>query len=235
MNVSDAIILVIFWGEVAMQASCLMTHERPRLVHLASISQMIARGVLGGSRKSYFGSSWRILDFSVVVISTISFIPGNAGLGILKALRAVRALRPLRLIARFPGLRLVINAMLYAIPRAQRIFVVVFLFLYTFAVMGVQFFNGAMPRCTDSTISTQEDCTGTFVLHGDLCAYLPTLAQEKACKQSSAGVLFPRLWTTYPTSINYAGESFADTPHSLLVVFELLMGENWPVRRHFVI
>ena len=43
----------------------------------------------------------------MVLISTLSFVPGNASLGALRALRAVRALRPLRLIVRFPGLRLV--------------------------------------------------------------------------------------------------------------------------------
>lgn len=116
--------------------------------------------------------------------------------------------------------------------------------------MGVQFFSGAMPRCTDSSITTEADCVGDFLLRGDLCAYLPSLAEELACKQNAAGVPFPRLWQTFASSTNYAGESFADTPHSLLVVrnvlnwcscvvhllccshqvFELLIGENWPVR-----
>lgn len=167
--------------------------------------------------------------------------------------------------------------MFASFPRAQNIFVVVFLFLYTFAVcvvescllymhgelppylvrlrsMGVQFFSGAMSRCTDSSIMTQDECVGTFPLTGDLCAYLPSLDQELACKQNVNGVPFPRLWKTFPSSNsppNYAGESFSDTPHSMLVVrrsagtdrmlpfcysharppqvFELLIGENWPV------
>ena len=87
--------------------------------------------------------------------------------------------------------------------------------------MGVQFFSGAMPRCTDPSVTIETDCVGNFLLQGDLCAYLPSLEQELACKQNIDGVLFPRLWKTFPSSNsppNYAGESFEDTPHSLLVV-----------------
>ena len=184
------------------------------------VLQVIARGLFNGPT-AYFSSPWRSLDLFVVISSTLSFFPGNSGLGVLRALRAVRALRPLRLIARFPGLRLVINAMFVAIPRAQSVFIVVGLFVYTFAVMGVQFFSGAMPRCTDSSIFTETDCVGEFFLQGELCAYLPSLEQESACKQSYVGVPFPRLWTTFASSNNppsYAGEDFSDTPHSMLVV-----------------
>jgi hypothetical protein len=108
-----------------------------------------------------------------------------------------------------------------------------------------------MSTCVDPTISTQIECNGTFVLSGESCAYLPTEEEELACKRNVSGVPFPRLWTTFGNQNLYAGESFADTPHSMLVVrlencdalnipvecvassfyvqvFELLIGENWP-------
>jgi hypothetical protein len=111
-----------------------------------------------------------------------------------------------------------------------------------------------MSTCTDATVLSEVECTGNFTLTSELCAYLPTVAEELACKSSVSGAPFPRLWTPYPSQVVYAGESFADTPHSMLVVracvshyqpcivhvfmrrgvwggsqvFELLIGENWP-------
>jgi hypothetical protein len=86
-----------------------------------------------------------------------------------------------------------------------------------------------MARCTDSSITTQAACVGTFTLTGELCGFLPTDAQEAACRASPSGAQFPRDWTTFYTQTAYAGESFDNMGRSLLVVFELITGENWPV------
>lgn len=86
-----------------------------------------------------------------------------------------------------------------------------------------------MARCTDSSISTEAACTGTFTLMDELCGYLPTQAQEAACRASATGAQFPREWMTFYTQTAYAGESFDNMGRSLLVVFELVTGENWPV------
>lgn len=114
-------------------------------------------------------------------------------------------------------------------PRVRHVLIVTFLFVFVFAIIGIQSFGGAMARCTDSTITLQSACTGYFNVTGELCAYLPTLAEETACRASPTGALFPRLWQTFYTQAAYAGESFDDMPRSLLVVFELVTGENWPV------
>lgn len=105
VNAGDIVILIVFWGEMILQVGGSIVAGSPKVL-LPPMPQFVARGIVGDSL-SYFGSPWRILDFFVVVISTLSFVPGNASLGVLRALRAVRALRPLRLIVRFPGLRLV--------------------------------------------------------------------------------------------------------------------------------
>jgi hypothetical protein len=80
-----------------------------------------------------------------------------------------------------------------------------------------------MATCTDASIAVQADCIGTFFVTGEACAYLPTIAEEKACRMNVTGALFPRLWTTYGNENIYAGESFADTPHSMLVVRRFLL------------
>lgn len=87
-----------------------------------------------------------------------------------------------------------------------------------------------MARCTDSSISTAAACTGSFTLTAQLCGYAPTVAAEATCRAAgAAGASFPRLWTTFSTQTAYAGESFDSLGRALLVVFELVTGENWPV------
>ncbi|ODM93572.1 Sodium channel protein 60E [Orchesella cincta] len=71
-------------------------------------------------------------------------------LGALKALRTLRALRPLRAISRWQGMKIVVNALTYAIPSIFNVLLVCLLFWLIFSIMGVQFFKGQFFRCVDS-------------------------------------------------------------------------------------
>lgn len=72
-----------------------------------------------------------------------------SNLGALKALRTLRALRPLRAISRWEGMKMVVNALLYAIPSIFNVLLVCLLFWLIFSIMGVQFFKGQFYRCVD--------------------------------------------------------------------------------------
>jgi len=103
------------------------------------ILKIIAMGFVINS-KAYLKSSWNQLDFAIVAISIASLIASGSGSGQLKALRslrALRALRPLRVVARNPGLRIVVNSIFGSLPKVSNVALVNFLFFLVFAVIGV--------------------------------------------------------------------------------------------------
>lgn len=104
--------------------------------------KLITLGVVG-HQKAYLSSGWNILDGTIVIISVISLASsGNSSLSVLKSLRTLRVLRPLRMIARNEGLKLVVNALLRAIPSIFNVLVVALLVFLIFAVFAVNLFKG---------------------------------------------------------------------------------------------
>ncbi|XP_011502595.1 PREDICTED: sodium channel protein 60E-like [Ceratosolen solmsi marchali] len=115
----------------------------------------------------YFTSFWTILDFIIVFVSMFSLlIEENENLKVLRSLRTLRALRPLRAISRWQGMRIVVNALMYAIPSIFNVLLVCLVFWLIFSIMGVQFFGGKFFKCLDehgilldiSVVNTKEDC-----------------------------------------------------------------------------
>ncbi|XP_011296659.1 sodium channel protein 60E [Fopius arisanus] len=115
----------------------------------------------------YFTSFWTILDFIIVFVSMFSLlIEENENLKVLRSLRTLRALRPLRAISRWQGMRIVVNALMYAIPSIFNVLLVCLVFWLIFSIMGVQFFGGKFFKCLDeygelvdiSIVNTRNDC-----------------------------------------------------------------------------
>ena len=115
------------------------------------------------------------------------------------------------------------QALVTAVPRVFNVFVVILIFVVIFGIIGVQSFQGVMQICTDPSIPNIGNCTGTFQLTGESCAFLPTDAAEAVCRLNQTGSAFPRLWTTYQNP-NVSPESFNNIARSMLVVFELMTG-----------
>ena len=98
----------------------------------------------------YFTSMWTCLDFVIVCVSILSLaIEGSANLTALRSLRTLRALRPLRAISRWQGMKIVVNALMYAIPSIFNVLLVCLVFWLIFSIMGVQFFGGKFYKCVD--------------------------------------------------------------------------------------
>jgi len=72
----------------------------------------------------------------------------------LKALRAFRGLRPLRMISRNEGLKLVVSALLRALPALGNLVMVCSLFFLVFAIVGVNLFKGRLYSCNFPNPST---------------------------------------------------------------------------------
>mmetsp|Transcript_75812 Transcript_75812/g.164111 ORF Transcript_75812/g.164111 Transcript_75812/m.164111 type:complete len:115 (-) Transcript_75812:70-414(-) len=110
------------------------------------VVKMIAMGVFWEDDRNelaYFSDGWNILDFFIVMVSIIDFlITDSTKLKALKALRAFRALRPLRMISRNEGLKLIVDALLTAIPALGNVLMVCSLFIFVFAIVGINIFGG---------------------------------------------------------------------------------------------
>ncbi|BES91366.1 Sodium channel [Nesidiocoris tenuis] len=126
---------VLYWTNLAFSA-------------LFSIEMLLKWIALGFNK--YFTSFWTVLDFLIVFVSIFSLmIEENENLKVLRSLRTLRALRPLRAISRWQGMRIVVNALMYAIPSIFNVLLVCLVFWLIFSIMGVQFFGGKFFKCVD--------------------------------------------------------------------------------------
>lgn len=99
------------------------------------------------SPKWYFRDGWNILDMIIVVASIISWI--IAGVlstnpilgGIVKALRVLRVLRVVKLFKGAKEFRLLFKTVVLSLPAMLNVFLVCFLVMYAFAIVGVALFK----------------------------------------------------------------------------------------------
>ncbi|XP_024919317.1 sodium channel, voltage-gated, type I-like, alpha isoform X2 [Cynoglossus semilaevis] len=117
------------------------------------ILEMLLKWVAYGFAK-YFTNAWCWLDFLIVDVSLVSLVANAIGLsdlGAIKSLRTLRALRPLRALSRFEGMRVVVNALLGAIPSIFNVLLVCLIFWLIFSIMGVNLFAGKYSYCVNRT------------------------------------------------------------------------------------
>ncbi|KAG7253227.1 hypothetical protein CRUP_022645, partial [Coryphaenoides rupestris] len=117
------------------------------------ILEMLLKWVAYGFAK-YFTNAWCWLDFLIVDVSLVSLAAsamGASDLAAIKSLRTLRALRPLRALSRFKGMRVVVNALLGAIPSIFNVLLVCLIFWLIFSIMGVNLFAGRYHYCVNST------------------------------------------------------------------------------------
>uniref|UniRef100_A0A7N8Y0T7 Sodium channel protein n=1 Tax=Mastacembelus armatus TaxID=205130 RepID=A0A7N8Y0T7_9TELE len=129
--------------------------------------------------KTYFTNAWCWLDFFIVDISLISLAAnwmGYSDLGPIKSLRTLRALRPLRALSRFEGMRVVVNALIGAIPSIFNVLLVCLIFWLIFSIMGVNLFAGKFYRCINTT--TEELFSVTEVNNKSDCLAIGEATQE---------------------------------------------------------
>ncbi|XP_065366011.1 sodium channel protein para isoform X2 [Calliphora vicina] len=107
--------------------------------------------------KVYFTNAWCWLDFVIVMLSLINLVAVWSGLNdipVFRSMRTLRALRPLRAVSRWEGMKVVVNALVQAIPSIFNVLLVCLIFWLIFAIMGVQLFAGKYFKCLDSNDTT---------------------------------------------------------------------------------
>lgn len=102
-------------------------------------------------RFSFFKSNWNNFDF---VIVALSLIPGNGVFSCCRVVRALRIFRTARLFGRMANLRIIVSAMLKALPNLGWLFLVLMIFFYIFAVLTTTLFGKIAPEQFGSLFSS---------------------------------------------------------------------------------
>ncbi|XP_074168696.1 sodium channel protein type 10 subunit alpha [Rhinolophus sinicus] len=135
------------------------------------VFEMLLKWVAYGF-KNYFTNAWCWLDFLIVNISLISLIAKilqYSEIAPIKALRTLRALRPLRALSRFEGMRVVVDALVGAIPSIMNVLLVCLIFWLIFSIMGMNFFSGKFGRCINITTGDFSPVPSTIVNNESDC------------------------------------------------------------------
>ncbi|XP_010183791.1 PREDICTED: sodium channel protein type 5 subunit alpha-like, partial [Mesitornis unicolor] len=120
------------------------------------VLEMLLKWVAYGFKK-YFTNAWCWLDFLIVDVSFVSLINlFGSSFDPIKSLRTLRALRPLRALSRFEGMRVVVNALVGAIPSIMNVLLVCLIFWLIFSIMGVNLFAGKFGKCVNLTEENSE-------------------------------------------------------------------------------
>ncbi|KAL8566099.1 hypothetical protein ACOMHN_051825 [Nucella lapillus] len=172
------IIVMIIISSMALAFEDAHLHDRPLLGKILEymdlcftaifIIEMLIKWLAFGF-KTYFSDAWCWLDFVIVSLSIFLLAMksiNTENMGAIKSLRTLRALRPLRAVSRWEGMRVVVNALIKAIPSICNVMVVCLVFWLIFGIMGVQLFNGQFYSCRwpnetkvdISIVDTKEDC-----------------------------------------------------------------------------
>ncbi|MDM5147925.1 ion transporter [Candidatus Persebacteraceae bacterium Df01] len=134
------------------------------LVTLYFLAELVVRFLAAGSWRSFFSKGWNIFDFLIV---TASLIPVDESEYALLA-RLLRLFRMMRLIYFVPQLRLLVNALLLAVPRMAYVALMMFVIFYIYGAAGNLFFadvneylwgNVGRSMLTLFRVSTFEDWT----------------------------------------------------------------------------
>lgn len=107
---------------------------------LECIIKVIAMGFVV-HKEAYLREAWNCLDFSIVLVSIASFMPGIDPSS-LKVLRTARILRPLRSLNQLESMRNLIQTFIASIPGLLNVCMFMVFVFMIFAIISINFFVG---------------------------------------------------------------------------------------------
>jgi len=152
---------------------------------------MFAMGFVG-----YFGNAWCWLDFIIVGLSFVNFAASLLGAGnisIFKTMRTLRALRPLRAMSKMEGMKVVVNALIGALPSIFNVLLVCLIFWLIFAIIGVNTFMGRYQKCIDTV--TNEKFSHEIIPDREAC--LSEKALNKSVDWVNSPINFDNVMSAY--------------------------------------
>jgi hypothetical protein len=127
------ILMFIFAGEAVIKLIALMPFETD----------------IEGKKTGYFQDPWNRLDFFIVVVGFLQYVPN---VGNFTMFRTFRVFRPLRTLGKVPGMKAIINTMLEAFDPLMNVTLLTIFIFFVFSVLGMELFQGQGGyRCLDMT------------------------------------------------------------------------------------
>ncbi|XP_071442957.1 sodium channel protein para-like [Hetaerina americana] len=161
-----AVITMIVLSSMALALEDVHLQQRPilqdilyymdRIFTVFFLLEMLIKWLALGFKK-YFTNGWCLLDFIIVMLSLINLAAiwaGAADTPAFRSMRTLRALRPLMAVPRWEGMRVVVNALVQAIPSIFSVLLVCLISWLIFAIVGVQLFAGKYFKCVDENKTT---------------------------------------------------------------------------------
>jgi len=96
---------------------------------------------------SYIREPWNVMDFVIVLLSLVDFLPIDTNISFIKVIRLMRVIRPLRMISKNPGLKIAIESLIKVIPGITNLSAISVLVILLFAILGTTFYKGLFFSC----------------------------------------------------------------------------------------
>jgi len=104
---------------------------------------------------SYLSDAWNKMDFMVVFLGLLKYIPGVENFS---GVRTVRVLRPLRTITGVEGMRVLVVTLLKSLPMLFDVLILVFFLFFIFGIVGVQLFAGSLRHKCGELVNPDPGC-----------------------------------------------------------------------------
>ena len=135
---------VLFEESALGKATAMSEHIFTGIYVVEMCMKIIAMGFFYG-KGSYLSDPWNRMDFFVVVLGLLGYLPG---MGNYSGIRTVRILRPLRTITGVKGMRQLVVTLLRSLPMLFDVLILVFFAFFIFGIIGVQLFmSKTSQRC----------------------------------------------------------------------------------------
>lgn len=194
------------------------------LMKIVSLGFVLHRG-------AYLRSGWNVLDFFIVILAYVNYLPGMANL---TALRSIRVLRPLRSMNAIGGLRFIVVGLMKSVAGLVHVMSLLGIVFLIFGIAGTQLWMGTFRnRCVpyeeflggvnetdNSTIEPLDRANWTI---GDFCKPGNTPGAHVFGYGCPADEACLDVGNDYANIINF--DSFIQ---SCITLFVLMTFEGWP-------
>lgn len=199
INISDKLLASIFIVEMLMK--------------------VVSQGFLMAGPGSYLRDHWNQLDFVVVILAILSFVPG---FGNYSYIRSIRLLRPLKAATALPGVRAILEALFSSMSALGNVCLLLFILFFMYGLFGMQLFRGQFTRrCWDPTrIAEIDQQTLNF---GSTCSNRTfgwSLIEPRHCPSGTACIDFGQ-------NPYFGVIAFDNILQSMMMMFISVTGESW--------
>ncbi len=114
--------------------------------------------MLGMGLRTYLRDGFNVFDAIIVIVGLLEFV--NAGSKALTVLRAFRLLRIFKIVKSWTTLKKLLQTVLNSFSSIANLGLLMFLVIFIYALIGMQFFSGAIPDNEDGEFRFNFDTFG---------------------------------------------------------------------------